>query len=190
MRCSCTTHTQPYTPAHKKPNLQQSTYRQRCSCSRLHSQWWQPSKRQVNCSCQAAHTSQPTNKQSQASHNPPTPLEQATHRRPGLLRRAAVHTIHTRQQHTQTTQQAARPQAANQAARRHAVATHNAFATQPAGSTRVRRPRIAAAHVHTHTALFQVRRHARCCAGHNQIKDACQCCCPRLQVLCMGQAVV
>jgi hypothetical protein len=53
----------------------------------------------------------PTNKQSRQPAAAPTPLEQATHRRPGLLRGEAASTIHTHThkthtKHTHNTQQA------------------------------------------------------------------------------------
>lgn len=120
-----------------------------------------------------------------------TPLKQATHRRPGLLRGAAVHTIHTRQQHTQQThsklqglrQQTKQPGAMLLTHTR--LLPHSRQAAQGSGVPEL----LPHTYIHPQPSF-------KCdampdTARAQTSRDTCQCCCTRLQVLCMwGQALV
>lgn len=89
----------------------------------------------------------PTNKQSRQPAAAPTPLEQATHRRPGLLRGEAASTIHTHTHKTHTQHTASCASLRQQAARGSGVPAllpHTYIHTEPS---------------------FKCNIHARCCAS-------------------------
>lgn len=180
MGCSCTTHkpthTRTHNPTCNKARTGSTAHAVGCAVV-----GGNLSQRQVNCSCKAARKSQQTN--SPSFPQPCQPPLSRPHTEGQACSEGGLQALYTQYTHnTHDTQQAAQASAASecdlrreiklllQAARRHAVATHNAPGTQPAGSTRVRRPSVAAAHVHTHIALVQAQHTCQMLRQHDLIK--------------------